>query len=193
MVSSVSETEQTDEQLAAVAARRGDSDRALRAARDAFERLYRRHAPLLLAFLSARARPSDRDDLHQEVWRRAWDHLPQRFHGGNFGAWLYQIARNALIDYGRKRKAEDLADPELVPDGRVGRSDDRLVEHERMEALRGCLEKLSAPAAAVVRARLAGEEYPELCQRLGMKSGQAYKLFHSAKDQLKTCVERALE
>jgi DNA-directed RNA polymerase specialized sigma24 family protein len=68
-----------------------------------------------------------------------------------------------------------------------------LVEHERMEALRDCLEKLSAPAAAVVRARLAGEEYPELCQRLGMKSGQAYKLFHSAKDQLKTCVERALE
>jgi len=192
MVSSVSETEQTDEQLAAAAARPGDSDRALRAARDAFERLYRRHAPLLLAYLAARARPADRDDLHQEIWRRAWDHLPQHFHGGNFSAWLYQIARNALIDHGRKRRAEALADPEAVPDGRAGRGDDRLVEHERMEALRRCLETLSSLAAVVVRARLAGEEYSELCQRLGMKSGQAYKLFHSAKEQLKTCVERAL-
>jgi RNA polymerase sigma factor (sigma-70 family) len=193
MVSSVSETEQTDEQLAAAAARRGDSDRALAASGDAFERLYRRHAPLLLAFLAARARPRDRDDLHQEVWRRAWDHLPQHFDGHDFSAWLFQIARNALIDHGRKRKAEALADPEAVPDGRAGRDDDRLVEHERMEALRRCLEKLSSPAAEVVRARLAGEEYSELCRRLGMNSGQAYKLFHSAKDQLKTCVERALK
>jgi RNA polymerase sigma factor (sigma-70 family) len=193
MVSSVSETEQTDEQLAAAAARRGDSDRAPRAARDAFERLYRRHAPLLLAYLAARARPSDRDDLHQEVWRRAWDHLPKRFDGRDFSAWLYQIARNALIDHGRKRKPETLADPEVVPDGRAGRDDDRLVEQERMEALRRCLEKLSAQAAAVVRARLAGEKYSELCRRLGLTPEQAYKLLNSAKDKLKTCVERALE
>jgi RNA polymerase sigma-70 factor (ECF subfamily) len=193
MVSSVSETDQTDEQLAAAAARRGDSDRALWTARDTFERLYRRHAPLLLAFLAARTGPSDRDDLHQEVWRRAWDHLPQHFDGRNFSGWLYQIARNALIDHGRKRKAQALVDPEVVPDSRAGRDDDRLVERERMEALRRCLEKLGSPAAAVVRARLAGEEYPELCRRLGMTSGQAYRLFHSAKDQLKTCVERALK
>ena len=66
MTSTVSEPEQTDEQLAAAAARRGHSDRGLRAARDAFERLYRRHSPLLLAFIAARSRPADRDDLHQD-------------------------------------------------------------------------------------------------------------------------------
>jgi RNA polymerase sigma-70 factor, ECF subfamily len=193
MASTVSEPEQTDEQLAAAAARRGDSDRALCAARDAFEQLYRRHAPLLLAFIAARARPADREDLNQEVWRRAWHHLPQQFHGGNFGAWLYQIARHALIDHGKKRKAEALPNPEVVPDGHAGRDVDGLLERERMEALRQCLEKLSATAAALVRARLAGDDYPDVCCQLGLKSGQAYKLFHSAKDQLKTCVERALE
>jgi RNA polymerase sigma factor (sigma-70 family) len=148
--------------------------------------------PLLLAFIAARSRPADREDLHQEVWRRAWHHLPEQFHGGNFGAWLYQIARHALIDHGKKRKAEVLADPELVPNGRSRHDDDGVLERERMEALRQCLEKLNATAAALVRARLAGEDYSDICRQLGLTSGQAYKLFHSSNDQLKTCVERAL-
>jgi RNA polymerase sigma factor (sigma-70 family) len=164
----------------------------LRTARDAFEQLYRRHAPLLLAFIAARSRPADREDLHQEVWRRAWHHLPEQFHGGNFGAWLYQIPRHALIDHGKKRKAKVLADPELVPDGRSRHDDDCVLERERMEALRQCLDKLNATAAALVRARLAGEDYSDICRQLGLTSGQAYKLFHSSNDQLKTCVERAL-
>jgi RNA polymerase sigma factor (sigma-70 family) len=193
MASTVSEPEQTDEQLAAVVARRGESDRALRVAGDAFDRLYHRYAHLLLAFIAARARPADREDLHQEVWRRAWHHLPQQFHGGDFGAWVYQIARNALKDHGKKRKAEALADPEVVPDGRHGSDSDRLLERERMEVLRKCLEKLNSKAAAIVRARLEGDDYPEVCRRLDFKSEQAYKLFHNAKDQLKACVERALK
>jgi RNA polymerase sigma-70 factor, ECF subfamily len=192
MASTVSEHEQTDEQLAAVVARRGDSDRGLRTARDAFEQLYRRHAPLLLAFIAARTRPADREDLHQEVWRRAWDHLPEQFHGGNYGAWLYQIARHALIDHGKKRRPEGLANPEVVPDGRPGRDDDGLLERERMEILRRCLEALSATAATLVKARLAGEDYANVCVELGITPGQAYKLFHSAKVQLKACVERTL-
>jgi RNA polymerase sigma factor (sigma-70 family) len=192
MASTVPETQQTDEDLAAVAARRGDSDPALRAAREAFEQLYRRHAPLLLAFLAARVRPADREDLHQEVWRRAWDHLPDQFHGGNVRAWLHQIARNALIDQGRKSRPESLADPDALLDGRGRPAPDRLIEHERSEALRRCLEKLDATAAALVKARLTGEDYAALCLRLDLKSNQAYKLFHTAKDQLKTCVERAL-
>jgi RNA polymerase sigma-70 factor, ECF subfamily len=104
MATTVSEPEQTDDRLAATAAARGNSELALRAARDAFEQLYRRHAPLLLAFITARVGPADREDLHQEVWRRAWHHLPEQFHGGNFGAWLYQIARHVLIDHGKKKK-----------------------------------------------------------------------------------------
>jgi RNA polymerase sigma factor (sigma-70 family) len=192
MASTVPRVEPTDEDLAAVVARRGDSDRALRAARDAFEALYRRHAPLLLAFLAARVRPADREDVHQEVWQRAWTHLPDQFHGGNLGAWLHTIARNALIDRARKSRPESLAEPDARLDGRGRPAHELLVEHERAEALRRCLEKLEAKAAALVRARLGGEDYDGVCRRLGLEAQQAYKLFHLAKDRLKTCVKRAL-
>jgi DNA-directed RNA polymerase specialized sigma24 family protein len=92
MASTVSEPEKSDEQLAAAAARRDRSGVAPSEAQIAFERLYRRHAPLLFAFIAARAPAADREDLHQEAWRRAWQHLPDQFHDGNVRAWLYQIA-----------------------------------------------------------------------------------------------------
>jgi RNA polymerase sigma factor (sigma-70 family) len=192
MASTVPQTERTDDDLAAVVARRGESDGALRAAREAFEQLYRRHAPLLLAFVAARVRPADREDLHQDVWERAWNHLPDQFHGGNVRAWLHQIARNAIIDRGRKARPEPLAAPEALLDGRDHPAHDRLIEHERGEALRRCLEKLPKTAATLVRARLGGDDYAEICQRLGLAPQQAHKLFHTSKEQLKTCVKRAL-
>jgi len=53
--------------MAGAVARRQDPDRALRAARELFEQLYHHHAPLLQAFITARVRSENRDDLHQEV------------------------------------------------------------------------------------------------------------------------------
>ena len=193
MAATLPETTESDEQLAAVVGRRGDSDRALLAARDAFERLYHRHAALLLAFLASRVRADEREDIHQDVWQRVWSHLPDQFRGGSFRAWLHQIARNRLIDHGRRRHPEALPAPEALSDGRDEPTQDRLVEQERKAALARCLERLGPEGAALVRARLAGEGYAEVCQRLGLKPARAHKLFHSAKEQLKTCVERVLD
>jgi DNA-directed RNA polymerase specialized sigma24 family protein len=61
-----------------------------------------------------------------------------------------------------------------------------------MEALRRCLERLTQPQAAVVQSRLAGDDYPEVCRRLRLEPSQAHKLYHTAKELLNTCVERAL-
>ncbi len=193
MAATSPETTESDEQLAAVVARRGDSEPARLAAHNAFERLYRRYAPLLLGFLASRVRPGERDDLHQEVWQRVWHHLPNQFRGGNFRAWLHQIARHAIIDQGRKRRSEPLMAQEALPDARHEPADHRLIEDERMEALKRCLEQLGPEGAALVRARLAGEDYNELCRRLKLEPARAYKLFHSARKQLETCLEQALE
>jgi RNA polymerase sigma factor (sigma-70 family) len=65
-----------------------------------------------------------------------------------------------------------------------------LVERERREALARCLQELDEPARELVRARLAGEGYAEICGRLGLKPERAHKLFHQAKEHLQACVER---
>ncbi|MGO8898714.1 MAG: RNA polymerase sigma factor [Isosphaeraceae bacterium] len=187
----MNETARSDEELTAEIARRDASERAFRAARDAFEGLYRRHAPLLLAFLSSRVHASDRDDLHQDIWQRVWASLPAQFQGGNFRAWLHQIARNAIIDLGRKKRPAHLGDLRTLVDGRPDQARSLGLEQERKEALERCLKALKSELAALVRARLGGDSYTDICGRLGLRPEQAHKLFHQAKAQLKTCVEGA--
>jgi RNA polymerase sigma-70 factor (ECF subfamily) len=192
MVTTLNDPSLSNEQLAERIARRGDSEQAMQAAHLACEQLFQRHARLLLAFLAARLKRHDLEDVHQAVWVRVWQKLPEQFHGGDFKAWLYQIARNYLRDLARKKKMDNLGEeqPE-VPDQRHEAPDEVFAAQERMEALHRCLERLDAEAAALVRARLAGDSYEEICPRLGLKPERAHKLFHQAKAQLQACVERA--
>lgn len=172
-----------------------DEDLAGRATREALETLYERHAPALLAFLAARSSAADAEDLHHDLWLRVWKHLPDAFHGGNFRAWLFEIARNLLIDRARRKRPDRLDEavehvdhhPDASPLGVV-------LDRERQRVLADCLAKLekrNATAAALVRGRLGGAGYDELCPRLGLNEGAAYKLWHEAVKQLQTCVERA--
>lgn len=183
----------TDDALAALASKRKPGGQATRIAEEAFTQLYERHARSLVAFLAARARRDDMEDLAQETWRRAWQRLPDGFRGGNFRAWLFEIARNLLIDHLRKRRPYPIDDDAASRlEGRPGSPDAGLIEQERAEWLRRCLAKLTSEAAALVRSRLGGEDYEGLCSRLGLSANRAYKLYHAAKGQLKDCLERTL-
>jgi RNA polymerase sigma factor (sigma-70 family) len=181
----------TDEQLAALVARRDWSASDWREAQDACAQLYGRHARPLLAYLAARVRRGDLEDVHQVIWERVWQRLPDGFRGGNFRAWVFQIARNYLIDRTRERRRPELLAEEYdAPDARGRRPDSVLIEREQLETLRRCLSCLDRETADLVQARLAGESYPDICRRLGLKPERAHKLFHQAKEQLQTCVAR---
>jgi RNA polymerase sigma factor (sigma-70 family) len=184
----------SDEDLVACVLRRATSRAALEVARGAFGELYQRHHRGLLAFLRQRVPPADVDEVHSAVWERAWEVLPERFHGDTFRAWLFTVARNLGIDFGRRRR------PAQALDGNLDAADRRpdseplqaLLDEERQRALGGCLKKLSPDAAAVVQARLGGEDYEELCARLKLPRARAYKLYHAALPELQDCVRRAL-
>jgi RNA polymerase sigma-70 factor (ECF subfamily) len=180
-----------DEELAAIVARRAGSIQAMNAAHAAMEVLYHRHVRPLRLFLSARVgQQADVEDVLQVVWQQVWHHLPGGFTGGNFRAWLYQIARNAVIDHHRKPRLEPRDDLGMRPDPRASSPEAGLVEQARQEALRRCLEKLEPGLAALVRARLAGETYEAICSRLNLAPSRAHKMYHQAKKQLRACVER---
>jgi RNA polymerase sigma-70 factor (ECF subfamily) len=187
-------TAPSDEELAERIVLREESEHALRRAQEACRDLYQRYSRPLLTFLSARIRRDELEDVHQAVWERVWRRLPGGFHGGNFRAWLYQVARNYVIDESRKAGSpgDALPSDSNLPDHRPGGPDEFLVERERMLALQRCLEQLPPATRQLVAARLGGEDYQAVCQQLGLSADRAYKLFHNAKNLLQTCIERAL-
>ena len=118
-----------------------DRDRA------AFDELYRRYTrPLLglaLRRLGDRGRAEDAlQDAFAAVWRSAGSYDPQR---GAGAAWLYTVARNAIVDGARRRPEPPAEAPEtpasdVGPDERaevawlawrVHRAIEELPEHER--------------------------------------------------------------
>jgi RNA polymerase sigma-70 factor, ECF subfamily len=115
--------------------------------RDAFDELYRRYTrPVLglaLRRLGDRGRAEDAfQDAFAAIWRSASTYDPER---GRGGAWLYTVARNAIVDGARRRpeppmEAPDEPSGEAGPDEhaeaswltwRVHRALEQLPEHER--------------------------------------------------------------
>ncbi len=188
----LTDTQITDEQLAEWSAERDSSAANRQRAVAAFEELYRRHAGKLLGFLAARVPRSDIEDMNQIVWKRVWEHLPSSFHGGNFRAWLHQIARNQIIDHSRRKPVATLGDADTDASAATLRPDDTLLEQERMDILQRCLERLEDELRTLVRARLSGDSYEDVCVQLNLKPERAHKLFHEAKGRLTTCVEHSL-
>ena len=92
----------------------GDGDR------DAFEELYRRYTrPVLglaLRRLGDRGRAEDAlQEAFAAIWRSASSYDSAR---GQGGAWLYTVARNAIVDGARKRPEPPIEAPEKPsPDG----------------------------------------------------------------------------
>lgn len=178
-----------DEELAATAAERADG----RAAKAAFSALYDRHARKLLAFLAGRLKENAVEDTAQEIWQKVWQSLPTAFRGGNFRAWLFTVARNAITDQLRRRRSEAIPEDGNLVDHRHRATDESMVEVELHDALAKCLQKLErldANLADLVRSRVGGESYEAFCQRTGMPADKAYRAFHHAKAQLQACVDK---
>ena len=82
--------------------------------RDAFDQLYRRFARPVLAMALRQLGDNGRaEDAAQEtfaaVWRSARSYRPER---GSGSAWLYAVARHAIIDRARQRREQAADVPE---------------------------------------------------------------------------------
>jgi len=88
---------ETDSELVSLCVEYGDAD--------AFERLVTRHVDGVYNF--ARSLISDAaeaEDVTQDTFLRAWKHIGRFDLDKSFKSWLFGIARNASIDFLRKKK-----------------------------------------------------------------------------------------
>lgn len=73
---------------------------------EAFGELYERYTTTIYRFVCLRlGSQQDAEDITEEIFLRAWHNLPKYDERGiPFAAYLFQIARNALIDHYRKNR-----------------------------------------------------------------------------------------
>jgi RNA polymerase sigma-70 factor, ECF subfamily len=79
------------------------------AAGEQFAVMFREQQPGLHAYLLGRtADPAHAADLTQEVFLRAWRHLPELLERNADGrrAWLFTVARNLAVDAGRRARTQ---------------------------------------------------------------------------------------
>lgn len=82
----------------------------------AFEAVYDRFGAELQGFLRRRIRDAaTADDLLQSVWLKVHERLPELRDADRVAPWLFQVARNALIDHQRRARPTETLPPELAP------------------------------------------------------------------------------
>lgn len=159
--------------------------------RPSVDALVREHFAPLRLWLASRVPRHDLDNASQEVWLRVSKHYDAKFDGSNFRAWLFQIARNYLVDESRRRRLTPVPDEnEMVrPDQRAREPYEILIDRERRCRLATCIEKLKEPRKAIVKARAAGMGYDDFVATLSLSSEQASQHFFAAKKILRVCME----
>jgi len=155
-----------------------------------FLALYERHTEPLRRYLYARLRPSDVEDVFQDVWMRAWAAW-ERFDGQNFRGWLFEIARNRITDVYRASNTKLDPLPVDFPGNARRVETDVVVERELAQQLTVCLEKLPKEFRLVFEANAGGEDPAELAARLKLAQGTVYTRLHRARQLLVECMNGA--
>jgi RNA polymerase sigma-70 factor (ECF subfamily) len=183
-ISAVSLAELTDGDLIE---RVGNGDR------DAFEELYRRYTrPVLglaLRRLGDRGRAEDAlQDAFAAIWRSASSYDRER---GQGGAWLYTVARNAIVDGARRRPEPPVEPPEEAAD------EDGPAEQAEAAWLawrvHGALERLPEHERPVIElAYWGGLSQSEISERLSVPLGTVKTRTRSALARLADLLEEEL-
>ncbi len=160
---------------------------------EAFGLLYERHAQAVFRFLYSHLNNRmDAEDLTGEVFLRAWRSLPRyRYQGAPFLAFLFRVARNALVDaYRRSSTAatDTVADIETVAD--AAEPADVVHANLEREEVRRHLGRLREEYRLVLTLRFIGELSPEETAQVMEKSGGAVRVLqHRALAALRKLIE----
>jgi RNA polymerase sigma-70 factor (ECF subfamily) len=156
------------------AARAGD--------REAFGRLYERHARMVHGILLARAPRTEVDDLVHEVFLQAMKRLSSLRDASAFAPWLAAIARNRARDHFRRG-----TEPVELKDDVAG------VPHPEGDAMTVLAAIRRLPEAyreTLVLRLVEGLTGPEIAGRTGLQPGSVRVNLHRGMQMLREALER---
>ena len=163
-------------------------ERAKQGEAEAFGCLYERYLVSIYRYIRTRV-ADDRtaEDLTETVFLRSFESLSRyKEKGLRFSAFLYQVARNLLVDHYRQEEAElpiESADQISVSPSRI---DDSIAHQEQLDGLRVSLEALPEEYREIIRLRVLLElSTTECAQWIGRSEGAVRVLLHRAMKALK--------
>ena len=113
----------------------------------AFAQLYDTYIEAVYRFVYFRVSDDlTAEDLTSQVFLKVWDNLSryENRRGGSFGAWLFRIARNTVIDYYRTQKKIMSQEPPDAARPDPAANVAHIVEHRlEMERMRQMLHQLT--------------------------------------------------
>jgi len=145
----------------------------------AFQRLFRRLAPSVLAFFRRTVGDGTAaEDLLQTTFLKLHGARGSWRRGERLRPWVFTIAARVRVDWlrrnGRRGEEEELDGESLEDPNPAGRPGELALEKERAERVRRALERLPEPQRAVVHLhRFEGLGFAEIGKALGISEGAA--------------------
>lgn len=165
----------------------------------AFGELVRRHQDRLYSAIFRVVQcAEDSQDVVQEAFLHAYQHLGAFKGDAQFFTWLYRIAMNAAISLRRKRKPvlrivgpDGEALPEPADSNEATQPGHGLELQEQQQTVQQGLARLSAEHRAVlVMKDMEGMKYEEMAEVLGVPIGTIRSRLHRARLELRELLEQ---
>jgi RNA polymerase sigma-70 factor (ECF subfamily) len=156
--------------------------------REAFEGLMRAYSGFVYSLaLRMLGRQADAEDVYQETFMRAWNHLPSFRTGGNFTYWVKRIAINLCLDR-LKRSERRYAQVEEIESAETG--DQGAQQREHRELVNRLLGQLpSRQRAAVVLFYLEEKSVEEVARLLKRRPATVRVWLFRAREKMKAALE----
>jgi len=158
--------------------------------REAFARLYERHAPVILSLCRRCGSPTEADDALQEVFLRAFGRLHHLAEPGGFRTWLYSIARRVCSE--RRRSSRRRTRHEIEATMRHTELDPpspnpaaQAEQAEQLDRLTAALDHLPEDERLAIHLYYLDPDPPAAAAAaLGLSRSGFYKLLHRARQRL---------
>lgn len=154
----------------------------------AFAELWDKYHQKIFSFIYSRVDHSqEAEELAAEVFERAWGALPS-FRRGNFKGWLFEIARNLLVDQYRRRarRVKEIPLREEILRGIAEEMPDRKIQDcLRIQALQEAYTQLTDEQQWVIHYKFVEQlSNAEIAEILGKNEGAVKSMQHRALDAL---------
>lgn len=169
-------------------------ERAVKGEASAFGHLYDHYQPRIYRFVFIKVgQREEAEDLTHQAFLNAWQNIQNYEHRGfPFSSWLYQIARNQVIDYYRTSRS-NLSIDDADPENFVGPENTQSAAEQKFELaeIRLALIQLKPDYQDVIVLRFVEElSLKETAEALERSEGAVKLLQHRALQELRKNLTR---